>query len=142
MRNVLVVNGLEDEQGRALFVTSALHLCAAHFRHLLIRYVAVRSTPVEIAAQALAFDTGLAVEWSDVHPEVSPDQAFRDALVYAAVAFDDVTGFGFTQAGERGVLGCVAVQFPKAELFPGVWAANLSAAHDPAIFGGLLRSFV
>jgi hypothetical protein len=140
MRDVLVVNGLEDEQGRALFLTSALYHSAAYLRHLVVRYIAVRSTAVEIAAQVLAFDTGLKVEWSDVHPEVSPDRAFDKALVYAAVAFSDITGFGFPQAAERGVAGCVAVQFPSFDLFPGAWAANLSAAHDPAIFATLLRS--
>lgn len=139
---VLVINGLEDEQGRALFVTSALYHAADFLRHLKIRYIAVQSAAVEIAAQVLAFDTGLSVKYSSVDPEESPAQAFQNAVLYVAVAFSDLTRFGFPQATSLGVTGCVAIQFPPENNLPATWAANLSAAHDPALFARLLRSLV
>ena len=133
MKGTIVIHGREDLQGRALFVTSALHRCVSCLHGRKIRYVGVQSLNVEIAAQVLAFDHSLDVEVSSVDPEADPKEAFRDAALYVAVVFNDASGVGHLKASALGVSTFVAVQFPKVESLSVEIACNLSAAHDTSI---------
>src|SRR5690348_16740839 len=102
MSGALVIHGAEDDQGRALFVTSALYHCTDILRGKRVRYVGVRSLVVELAAEVLAFDTGLQVDISRADPESDPEEAFRDAALYAAVVFQDPGGLGLSHILKRG----------------------------------------
>jgi hypothetical protein len=139
MSGVLVVHGAEDDEGRALFVTSALYHCVDVLRGKRVRFVGVRSLVVEVAAEVLAYDTGLQVDISQADPESDPVEAFQDASLYAAVVFRDTAGLGLSHVLTNGIHHLVAVQFPRPTEFTAERAARLSAAHDPAIFAGLLR---
>jgi hypothetical protein len=139
MSGALVVYGAEDDQGRALFVTSALYHCADLLRGKRVKYIGVRSLVVEVAAEVLAFDTGLHVDIGDTNPESDPDKAFHDAALYAAVVFQDAGGLGLSYILRRGIPNIIAVQFPREAEFTAERAARLSAAHDPAIYANLLR---
>lgn len=133
MKAAIVIHGRDDHQGRALFVTSALYQCVNCLRGRTIRYVAVDSLNVEIAAQVLAYDHGLEVEISSVDPDADPNVAFRDAALYVAVVFRDGSKMGHLQASALGVPSLLAVQFPYAESFSAELACNLSAAHDTSV---------
>jgi hypothetical protein len=139
VNEVLVIDGVEDKQRKALFVTSALYHCADHLRTRVIRYVGVRATDVEIAARVLAFDTGLEVEISGSDPRAEPEQAFHNAALYAAVVLDNPAVLGLSQAADLGVQALIAIQFPTATHMTAEVFARLSAAHDPVIFARHLK---
>jgi hypothetical protein len=139
MKGALVVDGVEDEQGRALFVTSALYHCVSHLQGRVVRFAGVRGIEVEIAARVLAFDTGLEVETVESCVRSEPERAFHGAALYAAVVFDNPSRLAVEQATAHGVPSLVAVQFPQAGDLTAEWLTRLSAAHDPAIFASLLR---
>ena len=123
----------------ALLVTSALYYCADLLRGKRVKYVGVRSLVVELAAEVMPFDTGLQVDISDANPESDPDKAFHDAVLYAAVVFQDAGGLGLNHILKRGIPNIIAVQFPREAEFTAERAARLSASHDPAIYANLLR---
>lgn len=133
MHPAVVVDGAEDGQGRALFVVSALYHCSDRLRNRVVRFVSVHSAAMRIAAEVLAFDTGLTVQTLEADPKTDPAAAFENAAVYAAVAFSETGHLGLAEARERGVREVVAVQFPDASA-PAHVAARLAAAHDPAKF--------
>lgn len=133
MYRAVVVDGAEDDQGRALFVVSALYHCSDRLRNRVVRFVSVRSAAVRIAAEVLAFDTGLTVQTLETDPETDPATAFENAAVYAAVAFSETSHLGLAEARERGVREVIAIQFPDPPA-PAHYAARLAAAHDPAQF--------
>jgi hypothetical protein len=139
MEKVLVVNGAEDVQGRALFIISALYHCIDFLKPYLVRFVGVRSGAVEIAAEVLGYDTGLNVEISGDSPGSNPQKVFRNAVLYAAVVFDDVSDLGLKQATAAGVPNLIAMQFPKLSDFTAERISRLASAHDPVIFAQSLR---
>jgi hypothetical protein len=142
VKKAVVVYGREDQQGRALFVTSALYHCADCFQQRTIRFVGVRSLNVEVAAQVLAADKGLDVEISSVNPAENPTEAFRDAILYLAVVFRDATDVAGLKAGDLGVPVYVAVQFPCIESLSAELAGELAAAHDTVILGNRIRKLL
>jgi hypothetical protein len=136
----VVVYGRDDDQGRALFVTTALYNCVDALRGRTVRFIGVDSSDVETAAQVFAHDTGIRVEICPVDPHDDPVKAFENALLYVAVVFNDAGRVAAHKASAVGAKTLVAVQFPEKTAMTAEVACLLSAAHDPEILAGKLRN--
>ncbi len=140
MNGALVVNGREDEQGRVLFVISAMYHCVDDLRGRVIRFVAVSSVVVEIAIELFAFDTGLAVEMCADDPYTDADGALRDAALYVGVALDDDSVLAPGQAAARGVPELVALMFPPVQRLSARMARHLACTQDPVVLARAVRA--
>jgi hypothetical protein len=132
----LVVHGVEDEQGRALFVVSALYHCVDAVRERPIRFIGVQSAAVEIAVGVLHFDTGVQVE---IVPEDQNEDCLRSAALYVAVALDDDTAALAVTGVAPQTPRLVLMQFPPYERLTPNAIPTLGAAHSPRRFAELLR---
>lgn len=137
MREALVVHGGEDEQGRALFVISALYHCLDALRGRPVRFIGVDTPAVEFAVGVLAFDTGVKV---DIVPRGAERAALDQAALYAAVAFDDDAAALAVLDGRADPPHLVALQFPPYARMTAHHVAVLAAAHSPRRFAELLAS--
>ena len=133
----MVVHGGEDEQGRALFVVSALYHCLDALRDRTVRFVGVDTAAVEFAIGVLAFETGVQTE---IVPGGHEYEGLRDAALYAAVAFDDDATALSVLGGQAKLPYLVALQFPPYERMTTQYVSLLHAAHSPRRFAGLLAS--
>jgi len=135
----LIINGREDEQGRALFVISALYHCIDLLQNRAVRFLTVDSIEVDIAIRNLEFDTGLRVAISTVPLSATEDSFFRGAGLYVAVAFDNDEGLHLWGTGGAPIPQLIPMQFPPVERMNSAAACHLHAAQDPAILAQLIR---
>lgn len=138
---VLVADGAEDEEGRALFLISALHQAAPELGRTRVRFLNVATDAVRTAIEVLSWDCGFEVEAID--PAQSKHAALQPAAAFAAVGFRESPRLAVLRArAESAGLPClVAVQF----LGPDASASALMlsrAAHDPAVLGAKIRELM
>lgn len=130
---MVLLDGVEDGEGRALFLISALYHCSVDLLNCTIR-VLDASQPAVIAAIALLrWDTGLDVAPVSERDVVQNTSIFRGARLYAAVRFRATTGLHLAEARFFDVPLLVALQFPDEAAIDPDRLRLLQAAHDPAI---------
>lgn len=133
----LVIDGREDEQGRALHLISSLHLCGSRLREVSIDIVGATAPVVPVAALALGYDTGADVR---LLAEDEGESALVGASLFASVTLDHAEHALLTAAASRAVPTIVAVQFPRRS--EGLTQTiNLArAAHDTRQMAELLAA--
>jgi tetratricopeptide (TPR) repeat protein len=128
---ILVADGTEDDDGRALFLISALHHAAQALGRTRVRFMNVSNDAVRAAIEVLAWDCGIEVEVLDAGCPVV--EALQSAVGFAAVSFRESQRLleVCAQAEGAGLRCLVALQFPGSN--PSATDLILShAAHDPA----------
>src|SRR5687767_1741908 len=83
----ILIDGREDDQGRALLVVSALYFSAARAMPFAFHYIDVRNPAVEAAVEVLRWDTGLNVS-SALYGDSGPD-ILLGARLYVSVVFSE-----------------------------------------------------
>jgi hypothetical protein len=135
VKKALVVNGREDEQGRALFVVSALYHCLDALRGRVVRFIDVDCVAVEMAVGVLAFDGNVQTE---IVPRGAERSALQEAALYVAVAFDDDAQALALLDSDCAPPRLVALQFPPYERMTPENLSVLAAAHSHRIFAALV----
>ena len=128
--NLIVVDGSENANGRALMAISALTLAAPKLGAARLRFINVRDPAVRAAVEILRWDAGLQVEWTEAgFPATAPRRKIPS--LFLAVAFrpskeiDDAA----MKAARIGIPALIAVQFPTADA-AGPTLALTRVAHD------------
>ena len=138
-RPLIVFDGSESIEGRALLIISALYWCAEWLPRVQVRFCDVTSENVGIAAQQLRWDTGISVSLIQPLETRSP---LYGADLYAAIAFRSVQHLRLPEAASAGVPAFVAVQFPSTEEFTPSLLLRQRAAFDPRVFAEDLQMVV
>ena len=138
-RPVIVFDGSESIEGRALLTISALYSCAEWLPNVQIRFSDVTSEDVALAAQALRWDIGVSV--SLIRPFTIRSPLFG-ADLYAAIAFRSVQHLRLSEAAAAGIPALVAVQFPAVEEFRPGLLLRQRAAFDPRAFAEDLQMVI
>ncbi len=123
---LLVIDGSEGIEGRALLLLSALHHAAPTLHGWHIALAGTSDTAVQAAAEALNWDTGLSL--------LAPTrETFARASLYAAVAFRSTKHLPMAWIASSGIPAVIAVQFPDPRLHDAAILALQRAAHDPVL---------
>lgn len=129
----IVIDGTEDDNGRALFVISALHLAAGALNPARIWVLAPSAEMVSVAAEALAWDANLSVTCLPA----DPNYPIMKSGGVAVTASTWEPNWPFIAAAYRAGLAAIAVvQFPR--LAPELTAhfPHIRSAHDTTILAG------
>lgn len=134
----IMVDGLEDQNGRALFLISALHLAAETLAPSKLRIVNPSSRSVTIGAEALAWDTGLEVEvLSESDAEL---RAMESAHMALTVATWEPNWPFIAAAYKAGLETIAAVQFPRLNPDLAPYFAHVVSAHDTEALADRIRA--
>ncbi|WP_198157530.1 hypothetical protein [Methylobacterium nodulans] len=133
----LVIDGREDEQGRALFLISALHLCGPRLREVSVDVVGATDPVVPVAARALSYDTGAAVRF---FIDEEGRSVLDGARLYASIRFNCADHPLLTAAEQIGIPTVVAVQFPRPTPGRPQTLRSVRAAHDTRRLANLLAA--
>lgn len=137
----IILDGLEDKQGRALLVISALYHCHHQFSGIDVLFIDVTSPAVRGAIELLHWETGLAVRAVPDARDCAGASPFEGASLYAAIRFDSTDGLCVTEAARFRVPLLLALQFLRGQAtgeHTSEQVSMLRAAHDPAVFAGHL----
>jgi len=138
-RPVIVLDGTESVNGRALLTGSALYFCADWLHRVDLRLSDVTEESVALAVEALRWDCGVSVTL--LRPSVVRSPLFG-ADLYGGIAFRSVRHLRLREAAAAGIPALVAVQFPAEEEFcPGLLLRQ-RAAFDPREFAAELYQIV
>ncbi|GJE68651.1 hypothetical protein CHKEEEPN_0167 [Methylorubrum podarium] len=129
----IVIDGLEDKQGRSLLVISALYHCRSELSDTEIRFVDVDSAAVHGAIDLLRWETGLDVRVPVDLSEYGGGSIFAGASLYAAIRFNSLDGLHAAEAKFFKVPLLLALQF-LPESATSEQLALLRPAHDPILF--------
>lgn len=125
----IVVDGTENENGRALFVISALHLAAGALNPARI-WVLAPCQPVSVAAEALAWDAHLNVTCLPADPDFEIVKS--SDLVLTASSFEPNWPF-LIVAYRAGIKAVSVVQFPRLAPELNAHFPHIRAAHDTTV---------
>jgi len=128
-RPVLIADGTEGIEGRALLLISALHIAAPQVVHCDIRFAAVQNSAVKAAIDVLRWDTGLTVSIVQEHEAPA---VLAGAALYLAIAFRRTSHLALSEARHLSVPTLIAVQFP--EVAAPAAGVGPPEAHDPALY--------
>jgi hypothetical protein len=129
-RPLIVADGTEGIEGRALLLISALHIAAPSIAHCDIRFFAVRDPVVRAAIEALRWDTNLTVS---IIQHGEPLVALAGASLYLAIAFRETSHLMLAAARRLAVPTLIAVQFPETTTASGEYVVP-PEAHDPGLY--------
>ncbi|WP_156635627.1 hypothetical protein [Methylobacterium sp. Leaf123] len=132
-KRLIVIDGLEDKQGRSLLVISSLYKCRSELADTEIRFIDVDSPAVRGAVDLLHWETGLDVRIPSDLSEYGGDSMFAGASLYAAIRFNSLDGLHVAEAKFFKVPLLLALQF-LPESATSEQLALLQPAHDPALF--------
>ncbi|MBB2961780.1 hypothetical protein [Methylobacterium sp. R2-1] len=129
----IIIDGLEDKQGRSLLVISALYHCHSQLSDAKIRFIDVDSGAVRGAVDLLRWETGLDVRIPVDLSEYGGGSIFAGASLYAAIRLNSLDGLHVAEAKFFNVPLLHALQF-LPESATSEHLALLQPAHDPALF--------
>src|ERR1051325_10431989 len=109
-RPVIVLDGSEGVEGRALLTISALYWCEDWISRVDVRFSDVKDENVVLAANGLRWDCGISVTILDTSMMRSP---LFGADLYGGIAFRSVDHMRLKEASAEGIPALVAVQFPS-----------------------------
>jgi len=124
----ILADGRDGLEGRGLLLISALHLAARNLQGVEIRVLGGQDVVIEVAIEALRWDTGLSIGL--VPPDADLRAELAGARLFVAVAARKTDHLPLAEVAAAGVSSLVPVQFPPA----GAGASALAlmrAAHDP-----------
>ena len=133
----LVIDGREDEQGRALHLISSLHLCGPRLSEVSIDVIGATAPVVPVAALALGYDTGADVR---LIAGEEGEKALIGANLYASVTFDCAEHPLLIAAEMRAIPMIVAVQFPLRSEGLTQAIKSARAAHDTRHLANILAA--
>jgi hypothetical protein len=133
----IIIDGLEDKQGRSLLVISALYHCRSELSDAEIRFVDVSGGEVRGAVDLLRWETGLDVRIPADPSEYGGGSIFESASLYAAIRLNSLDGLHVAEAKFFKVPLLLALQFlPQSATSEQL--VLLQPAHDPALFAQYL----
>jgi hypothetical protein len=138
-RPVIVLDGTESVEGRALLTISALYMCADWLDRIYVRLSDVTDENVALAAEAMWWDCGISVTLLRPSRFRSP---LLGADLYGGIAFRSVRHLRLLEAAVAGIPALVAVQFPAEEEFRPGLLLRQRAAFDPREFAAELYTIV
>jgi hypothetical protein len=130
---IVCLDGTEGLDGRALMLLSVCHLAARRLRSWSLRIIDVDDPDVELAAEALAFDTGL-----DVHVlgSTAAEDPLRGASLYVALTHRGIAHLRLEEAARAGIPVLAAAQSAecpgRSDMLPTAFG------HDTRAFADLL----
>jgi hypothetical protein len=130
-RPLVVADGTESVEGRALLLVSALHFAAAGLAGCDIAFVGVADAAVRAAIDDLRWATSLAATVEQGDPAV----VLAGARLYCAIVFRDTAHLALAAARRLQVPTVIGVQFPALRQPP-------HDAHDPRLFAAKLIAAV
>ncbi|KQQ15531.1 hypothetical protein ASF59_14465 [Methylobacterium sp. Leaf121] len=133
----VIIDGLEDKQGKSLLAISALYHCRSELSGIEIRFVDVDNAAVHGAIDLLRWETGLDVGIPSNLGENSGRSIFEGASLYAAIRLNSLDGLHTIEAAFFKVPLLLALQF-LPESATSEQLALLRPAHDPALFAQYL----
>lgn len=129
---LLVVDGLENMQGRGLLTISALTLIAGSLDNVPVAVLTHGDPVVSTAAQCLQHDRALRL--AVVEDDSRALATLHRARLYVAVGFKAFVSPYHAQAIALGIPMLVVVQFPEVRA-SGHLLSQVRAAHDPRVLG-------
>jgi hypothetical protein len=136
---ILVLDGREDIDGRALLLMSALHHVGPDLHRFRLRFADVASEAVRLAINLLRWDLGLDAAES---PDAEVEANLPDTRLYLSISFAEPTWPRLAQMKAAGVPTLAARQFPP-DIQSNAEAMTLTrAAHDPKVFATRLARTV
>jgi hypothetical protein len=138
-RPVIVLDGCESIEGRALLTISALYWCAQWLPRVDVRFSDVMDEDVILAVNALRWDCGASVALVRASSVRSP---LLGADLYGGIAFRSVSHLRLAEAAAIGIPAVVAVQFPFEDEFRPNLLLRQLAAFDPRVFADELYAIV
>lgn len=111
-RAVLALDGTEGMEGRALFALSALAFAQDWSASVSIRLIDVADDSVLLAAEALSWDEGIAIETWCAGDGTDRGSPLDGAVLYAGAAFRNARHMRLDEARRRGIPTVVAIQYP------------------------------
>ncbi|NYZ17765.1 hypothetical protein HL658_34915 [Azospirillum sp. RWY-5-1] len=135
---ILALDGTEGMEGRALFTLSALTFAGGWSAGVAIRMIDVTDDNVLLAAEALAWDEGIAVEIRRPGDEEERGSPLEGAGLYAGAAFRHARHMRLEEARRRGIPVLAAIQYPDpADALPPP-PGEPDAAFDPRRFAAAI----
>lgn len=134
---VIAFDGNESASGRALLCLSALYHCSDRLHGVKLRLIDVADADVRLAAEALHWDGGLAV---DVRPAESAGKGspLAGVSLYAGIACGSARHMRLDEADRRHIPTMVAMQFPDEDEVCRGFELQEDAAFDPQLFAEAL----
>lgn len=137
-RPVIALDGTESQQGRALFLMSALHWCADWLPAVSVHLLDATDEDVLLAADALRWEHGVELHVSDGESQT----VMEDVDLYAAAAFQSVDHLRLEEARRAGVPVFLTVQYPDGNALTAPVLYRHAAAFDPKRFAQELGAIV
>jgi hypothetical protein len=136
---VVVIDGAESTEGRALFAVSALSLCTEWLPRVKIRFADVADENVVTALDVFTYQHRIHFDIRHASDRSSP---LKGADVYAAVAFRSVAHLRLAEARSSRIPTMLAIRFPQPEWISPATLLRRPAAFDPARFAADLGAIV
>lgn len=139
---VIVLDGAETLDGRALYLISALYFCHEWSKLVSFRLINVTDDNVSLAAEALSWDEGVAIDVWKQGDEKRRGSPFADADLYVAVSFRSMVHMELEEAGRYQVPTVLAIQYPDLALLSPVVLLARKAAFDPRLLAAMIGRVV
>jgi hypothetical protein len=134
---VIAFDGNESTSGRALLCLSALYHCSDRLHGVGLRLIDVANPDVLLAAEALHWDVGLAVDVRPAGSAGGKGSPLAGVSLYAGIACGSARHMRLDEAVRRHIPTMVAMQFPdEDEVCQHVLQED--AAFDPQLFAEAL----
>lgn len=137
-RPILILDGAESVQGRALHLVSALQFCLDWLPRVDARMIDVTSDDVELALTVFQWEHGINISISG--PKEGTPLVGAD--LYAAACFRSGSHLRLDEAHRFGVPAFVAIQYPDTEWCCASVLLRRPAAFDPCVFAAELGSII
>lgn len=133
---IIILDGREGRDGRALLLISALHHCADELRGLELWVADAAEPGVLVALDLLRWDLGLNVKLFDEDAEAR----LASARLYASISFGAGPWHTLARFEAAGIPTLLARQFPPPGAFAAEDLSMVRAAHDPELYARCLVS--
>jgi hypothetical protein len=133
----VVVDGTESDNGRALYVISALHGAASALLPARVWVLAPSSESVSVAAEALAWDTGLSVVCLPADPDFA---IVKTADVILTASTWEPNWPFLTVAYRAGKNPITVVQFPRLAPEMSAHFPYIRSAHDTTVLASRIAT--
>lgn len=127
---IILLDGREGRDGRALLLISALYHCAAELQGLELWVVDAAEPGVLVALDLMRWDLGLNVRPFDADAE----SRLASARLYASISFGAGSWPTLARVEAAGIPTLLARQFPPAGALDAAGLPLIRAAHDPKAF--------
>lgn len=134
-----LIDGQEGTAGRALLTFSALHHCVPVLRGYAVEVIYCDSPCVLMAAAVLASDHGVCIS---CFPSKKSAARWAGAVAYVSTRFRVPDDVACNLAEQHQVAPLIAIQFPPPYLFGQPLMRRVRAAHDPAVLGRMIETFL